>query len=164
MRPIPDPDPSGPAPNHVESVDERVARRRGLMKAAAAESRAMIADDLLARTRLISPTGRDDITADEESPISEKVAAQAYLRTALLASAELRRTCETRQDEMRASGASEDEVLDALLGMARAQSESSKSSSVPIGSFDAVMTAWERGGNPGEESSDVQSPPRRHSS
>jgi hypothetical protein len=53
------------------------------------------------------------------------------------------------------TGASEDAVLDALLGIIRAHSESSTSPSVPIGSFDAVMTAWERGEDPGKESSNL---------
>jgi hypothetical protein len=113
-----------------------------------------MAADLAAVPRLSSYTRRDS-AADDESPIAEEVAAQAYLRTALLASADLRQACETRRDEMLKTGASEDAVLDALLGIVRAHSESSTSPSVPIGSFDAAMTAWERGEDPGNESADV---------
>ncbi len=154
MEPIPDTGLSSPTPNVIESDDERAARRRGLMQAAAAESRAIMAADLAAVPRLSSYTRRDS-AADDESPIAEEVAAQAYLRTALLASADLRQACETRRDEMLKTGASEDAVLDALLGIVRAHSESSTSPSVPIGSFDAAMTAWERGEDPGNESADV---------
>jgi hypothetical protein len=144
VEPIPDTGLSSPTPNVIESDDERAARRRGLMQAAAAESRAIMAADLAAVPRLSSYTGRDDNAADEESPIAEEVAAQAYLRTALLASADLRQACETRRDQMLKTGASEDDVFDALLNIARAHSEASPAPSAPIGSFDAVMTAWER--------------------
>lgn len=145
VEPIPKTDPGGATPNHVESDDERAVRRRVLMKAAATKSRAMMAADLAARTRLTTPTGRDEFDTDEASPISEDVAARLYLRTALLASADLRQACETRQDEMRALGTSNDEVFEILLSLARAHSEASTARSVPVGSLEDVMTAWERG-------------------
>ena len=107
MEPIPDTQPSRPTPDVVESDDERAARRRALMKAAAAESRARIAADLVGRTDLTSPTGAASVATDETSPNFEELAAQVYLRTALRASADLRQACETRQHEMRAIGASE---------------------------------------------------------
>lgn len=71
------------------------------------------------------------------------------------ASADLRQACETRRDEMRSLGASEHEVFQVLLSMARAYSEASTVQGVSVGSAGAVMTAWERGDDPGKESSNV---------
>jgi hypothetical protein len=144
VEPIPDADLSGPTPS-VESDDERAVRRRGLMKAQAAESRAIMAADLVAQTHRASTTGRVDVVTDEVLPIPEEMAARLYLRTALRASAALTRACETRQNEMRAAGASEVELFEAFLSMARAHDEPSAPPSLVIGSFDAVMSSWERG-------------------
>jgi hypothetical protein len=154
VEPIPDAYLSGPTPS-VESDDELAVRRRGLMKAQAAESRAIMAVDLVAQTHHASTTGRDDDAVDEALPIPEEVAAQVYLQTALRASADLARACETRQDEMHAAGASEAEVSDALVSMARAHNGLSAPQSVAVESFDAAMTQWERGEDPGRESSGV---------